>query len=316
MVKIAVLDDYQGVALSKADWGSIPGGEVTVFRDNLVEPEALARRLADFEIVCLMRERTPMPRPVFERLTKLKLLITTGARNASVDMQAAADHNVTVSGTRGTQPPTAELTWALILACMRQVAFEDRAMRRGQWQSTVGRTMAGATLGLLGLGRLGSYVAKIGKAFDMNLIAWSQNLTEAKAAEAGARLVAKDELLRTADVVTIHLVLSDRSRGLVGARELGLMKPTAYLINTSRGPIVDEAALVQALRQRRIAGAGLDVYDREPLPADHVLRGLDNVVLTPHLGYVTEDTYSVFYPDTVENIKGWLAGNPVRVIKA
>lgn len=315
MVKIAVLDDYQGVALSKAEWASIPGGQVTVFRDNLVEPEALAHRLADFEIVCLMRERTPIHRPVFERLANLKLLITTGARNASVDMAAAGAHGVVVCGTRVTNSPTAELTWGLILACMRQIAFEDRAMRRGQWQSTVGRTLSGATLGLLGLGRLGSYVAKVGKAFDMNLVAWSQNLTAAKAAEAGAKLVAKDELLKTSDIVSIHLVLSERTRGLVGERELALMKPTAYLVNSSRGPIVDEAALIDALRRRRIAGAGLDVYDREPLPADHVLRTLDNVVLTPHLGYVTEDTYDLFYSDTVENIKAWLAGSPVRVIQ-
>ena len=316
MVKIAVLDDYQGVALSKADWNSISSGEVTVFRDNLIEAEALARRLADFEVVCLMRERTPMQRPLFESLPKLKLLVTTGARNASVDMQAAGDHGVVVCGTRGTNPPTAELTWGLILACMRQIAFEDRAMRRGQWQSTVGRTLAGATLGLLGLGRLGSYVAKVGKAFDMNLIAWSQNLTEAKAAEAGAKLVTKHDLLRTADIVSIHLVLSARSRGLVGAQDFAFTKPTASLPNSSRGPLVHETALIEALRSRRIAGAGLDVYDREPLPADHVLRSLDNVVLTPHLGYVTEDTYGVFYPDTVENIKAWLAGSPVRVIKA
>lgn len=315
MVKIAVLDDYQNVARSMADWSALPAtAEVTVFNDHVADPDALVRRLQDFEIVCIMRERTAFPRAVFERLPNLRMLVTTGSRNASVDLAAATEHRVLVTHTRGTTHPTPELAWGLILALARHIPYEHRAMQEGRWQTTIGRGLNGGTLGILGLGRLGARTARIGQAFGMEVIAWSQNLTAERAAEHGARLVGKQDLFRLADVVSIHLVLSDRSRGLVGAAELALMKPTAWLINTSRGPIVDEAALIDALRNRRIAGAGLDVYGTEPLPADHPLRRLDNVVLTPHLGYVTEETYRIFYGDTVENIAAWLAGAPIRML--
>ncbi|MFN4088709.1 MAG: D-2-hydroxyacid dehydrogenase family protein [Alphaproteobacteria bacterium] len=315
MPRVAILDDYQDVARTMADWTSLPPGfEVTVFNDHVSEPAALARRLADFEVVCIMRERTPFPRAVFAQLPKLGLLVTTGMRNLSVDMAAAAAHGVTVCGTRGTTPPTPELAMGLILALARHIPFEHQAMRQGRWQTTIGRSLHGATLGLLGVGRLGSYVAKLGKAFGMEAIGWSQNLTAEKAAEQGVRRVDRDELFASADFLSIHLVLGDRSRGLVGAADFARMKPTAYLVNTSRGPIVQQDALIAALTERRIAGAGLDVYDTEPLPADHPLRRLDNVVLTPHLGYVTDDTYRLFYADTVECVAAWAKGAPVRVI--
>ncbi len=317
MVKIALLDDYQNVALKMADWSVLPGdAEVTVFNEYLGDGDAVAARLADFEIVGIMRERTPFPRALFEKLPNLKLLVTTGMRNASIDLAAAADHGVMVCGTRGLARNTVELTWALILAAARSLPFEDRRMREGGWQTTLGRDLEGATLGVIGLGRLGSQVATIGKAFGMNLLAWSQNLTGERAAEFDATLVSKDELLAQADFVTIHLVLSGRTRGLIGAAELARMKPDAYLINASRGPIVDEAALIAALEAKRIAGAGLDVYDIEPLPTDHPLRRLDNVVLSPHIGYVTGNTYRVFYGDMVEAIAGYLDGAPVRQLQA
>lgn len=315
MPKIAILDDYQHIALTMADWTALgSSAEVTVFNDHQKDEDAIAKRLADFDVVCVMRERTPMTRSLLTRLPKLRLLVTTGARNASIDMQAAADQGITVCHTRGKMHPTPELTWGLILALARHIPFEHGQMQKGKWQTTVGRTLHGSTLGLLGLGRLGSQVAHYGKAFGMNLIAWSQNLTEEKAAEQGAKRVEKDELFRQADFISIHLVLSERTRGLVSKPELSLMKPTAYLVNTSRGPIVDEEALLAALQEKVIAGAGLDTYGTEPLPSDHPMRGLDNVVLTPHLGYVTEDTMDVFYKDTVENIKAWMDGAPIRVI--
>ena len=317
MPRVAVLDDYQNVALKMADWSAIPAGyDVTVFDDHVSEPEALASRLAEFEIVCIMRERTPFPRAVFAALPKLKLLVTTGGRNLSVDVAAATEHGVTVCGTRGTTPPTPELAMGLILSLARNIPFEHRAMQEGRWQTMIGRSLHGATLVLLGVGRLGGYVAKLGKAFGMEAIGWSQNLTDEKAAEHGVKRVERDELFSRADFLSIHLVLGDRSRGLVGADDLGRMKPTAFLVNTSRGPIVQQEALIDALRERRIAGAGLDVYDVEPLPADHPLRSLDNVVLTPHLGYVTDDTYRFFYADTVECITAWAKREPVRVITA
>ena len=315
MTRIAILDDYQGVALSMADWDSLPDGcRVEVFHDHVADMAALAERLRDFEVVCIMRERTPFRQGLLSRLPKLKLLVTTGMRNASVDVQAARAQGVTVCGTAGSAHTTPELTWGLILALQRHICAEDRAMKAGGWQTTVGRGLAGATLGLLGLGRLGSEVARIGQAFRMNLIAWSENLTAERAAGLGAACVGKDELFRQSDVLSIHTLLSGRTRGLVGARELGLMKPSAVLVNTSRGPIVDEAALVEALRNRTIAGAGLDVFDTEPLPRSHPLRSLDNAVLTPHLGYVTGDTFAVMYPQTLECVQAWLAGNPVRTI--
>ena len=314
MTRVAILDDYQDVARRLADWKSLPA-EVVVFRDHLSDESQVAARLADFDVVVAMRERTPFPRSLFERLPRLRLLVTTGMRNASIDLRAAADRGVVVSGTAGLPSPTAELTWALILALVRHVPREDRATREGRWQETLGTTLKGRTLGVLGLGQLGSRVARVGKAFEMDVIAWSQNLTAERAAAVGATLAgSRDELLARADIVTIHLVLSDRTRGLVGARELGLMRPTAYLVNTSRGPIVDEDALIATLRAGKIAGAGLDVYDEEPLPADHPLRRLPNTVITPHLGYVTEETYQIFYSQALEDVRAFLAGAPVRVL--
>ncbi|HWC28860.1 MAG TPA: D-2-hydroxyacid dehydrogenase family protein [Dehalococcoidia bacterium] len=316
MVRIAVLDDYQGIALSHGGWERLPADcQVEAFRDHLSDEGALAQRLAPFEAVVAMRERTPFRRSLLERLPNLKLLITTGMRNASFDMAAAKDRGVLVCGTGGQPTPTAELSWGLIIGCVRHIAEEDKATRAGHWQTTIGPTLHGATLGCLGLGNLGSQVAKVGLAFGMNVIAWSQNLTAERAAEVGARLVSKDELFAQADVLSVHLVLSDRTRGLVGARELSLMKPTAFLINTSRGPIVDEAALIETLREKRIAGAGLDVFDEEPLPQDHPFLKLDNTLITPHLGYVTLQTYDRFYGEAVEDILGWLSGAPVRVIE-
>jgi phosphoglycerate dehydrogenase-like enzyme len=314
MARIAVLDDYQRVAHRFADWSRLAAHEVTFFHEPLGDLDAVARVLEPFEIIAAMRERTPFPAELFLRLPDLQLLVTTGMRNASIDLAAAARHEVTVCGTEALGSPTAELAWALILAVARRIPQEDRGMREGGWQSTVGVGLEGKTLGIVGLGRLGSAVARVGTAFGMRLVAWSENLTAERAAECGAELVARDELLRSADVVTIHLVLGDRTRGLIDAHELALMKPTALLVNTSRGPIVDEAALLAALESGAIAGAGLDVYDREPLPADHPLRRAPNTVLTPHLGYVTEETYRRFYGQTVEDIEAFLAGRPVRVL--
>ena len=315
MANVAVLDDYQGVALGMADWSVLPpDAQVQVFRDHLSEEDAVAQRLAEVEVVVAMRERTPFPRTLLERLPRLRLLTSTGMRNASIDMDAATQLGITVCGTRGLGYPTAELTWGLILALARQIPREDGATRQGRWQVTLGIGLNGKVLGVVGLGNLGSQVATVGKAFGMSVVAWSQNLTQERAAEFGATLVGKDELLAQSDVVTIHLVLSGRTRGLIGARELGLMKPSAYLINTSRGPIVEEDALVAALDGGRIGGAALDVFDREPLPSDHPLRRLENTVIMPHMGYVTEETYRVFFGDSVENVRAFLAGEPIRAI--
>lgn len=315
MTRVAILDDYQNVARQMSDWSVLPSDvEIQVFQDHLKDEDAVAERLKDFEIVMAMRERTPFPRSLLERLPKLKLLTTTGMRNAAIDLDAAADCGVLVCGTGGVVYPTAELTWGLILALLRYIPREDQAVRTGQWQVSMGLGLNGKTLGLMGLGRLGSQVARVGKAFQMELIAWSQNLTAERAAEFDATLVSKEELLAQSDILSIHLVLSSRSRGLIGAPELGLMKPTAYLINTSRGPLVDEQALLQALQNGTIAGAGLDVFDEEPLPLDHPLRKLDNTVITPHIGYVTTETYEIFFDHTVENIQAFLNGFPVRVL--
>lgn len=311
MTKIAILDDYHGVALDYADWSGL---DVTVFRDHVRDEARLIERLQPFDVICAMRERTGLGRSVIEGLPNLKLIATSGMRNAAIDMAAAADKGVMVCGTAGKSTPTPELAMGLILSLARSIPIESRNMRSGQWQTTIGKSLAGATLGLLGLGRLGQQVAKYARAFDMNLIAWSQNL-DAKTAEAnGAKLVDKATLFRESDFISVHLVLGDRSRGIVGADDLALMKSDAFLVNTSRGPIVDEAALLTALQERRIGGAGIDVYGVEPLPADHPIRTLDNVVLTPHLGYVTEDTFEVFYGETVENVRAWIAGDPKRVI--
>jgi phosphoglycerate dehydrogenase-like enzyme len=317
MTRIAILDDYQGVALAMADWSALQRDcEIVVFDRNLASEDEAAAALKDFEVVCLMRERMPMPRSLIARLPKLKLLVVTGAHNRTLDLAAAKERGIVVSHTRGgdSQYATPELAWALILACMRHLPEEHQRMREGGWQRTVGTALHGRTLAILGLGRLGLRMAAIGKAFGMELVAWSQNLTAERAAAAGAVLVSRDELFARADVLTIHLVLGERSRGTVGREELARMKPTAVLVNTSRGPIVDEAALIEALRGRKIRAAGLDVYDEEPLPAEHPLRRLDNVVLSPHLGYVTEGTYRAFYEDMVEDIAAWRAGAPVRVL--
>ena len=317
MTKVAVLDDYQSVALDMADWDSLPSDvTVNVFSDHLSNEDDVANRLKPYQVVVAMRERTPFQHSLLEQLPNLRLLVTTGMRNASIDLDAARDNGVTVCGTEGVPYPTAELTWGLILALLRKIPTEDQATRQGRWQVTMGEGLHGKTLGVIGLGRLGSQVASVGGAFGMNVVAWSQNLTAERASEFGATLVSKEALLSESDVVTLHLVLSGRTRGLIGAAELSLMKPSAYLVNTSRGPIVDEPALIDALRSGTIAGAGLDVFDTEPLPVDHPLRSLPNTVLTPHMGYVTSETYRVFYGDAVEDIRAFLAGSPVRVISA
>jgi len=314
-IRCAVLDDYQNVALGLADWASLPDIDVEVFNQPIGDQAAVVEALQGFAVVCLMRERTPFPAAVFAGLPDLRLVVTSGMRNAAIDLAAAQERHIPVCGTESPGNPTAELTWGLILELTRRIGFENARLKAGAWwQSTLGLDLAGRTLGVIGLGKLGSKVAQVGRAFGLEVIAWSQNLTADKAREAGAMLVSKEELFRRADFVTVHLQLSSRTRGLIGARELGLMKPSAYFINTSRGPIVDEAALIGALRQGRIAGAGLDVYDVEPLPVYHPLRKLDNAVLTPHLGYVTQDNYRRFYEQMVENIRAWQAGTPLRVL--
>ncbi|MGE5268688.1 MAG: D-2-hydroxyacid dehydrogenase family protein [Thiohalocapsa sp.] len=321
---MSILDDYQGVALDMADWSPVRarGIEIAVERFPFADEDDVVRSLADSEIVCAMRERTAFPRRVVERLPKLKLLITTGMRNASFDMAALKDRGVTVCGTGGPigapgvggNEDTAELAWGLILGAARRIAEDHAFMRLGGWQTRVGHRVAGKTLGLLGLGRLGSAVARVGLAFGMQAIAWSQNLTAEKAAAQGVERVEKDELFRRSDILSVHLVLSDRSRGLVGAREIALMKPSAILVNTSRGPICDTDAVIAALQEGRLAYAGFDVYDKEPLPIDHPLRRAPNVILTPHIGYVTDENYRSSYPQIVENVLGFLDGKPVRVI--
>jgi len=317
MTRVAILDDFQQVAVQIVDWAAaLPGADVTSFADHLVDEDAVAARLAEFDVVVAMRERTPFRRSLLARLPRLRLLVTTGMRNAAIDLAAAAELGVTVCGTAGSGNSTVELTWALILSVVRHVPEEDASIRAGGWQRTLGTDLAGASLGVLGLGNLGRRVAAIGLAFGMDVIAWSQNLTAEAAAGVGARRVEREELFRLADVLTIHLVLSDRTRGLVGAAELALMKPTAYLVNTSRGPIVDEAALAEHLRAGRIAGAALDVYGVEPLPTGDPLRTLPRSVLTPHLGYVSERTYRTFYREAAEDVAAFLAGRPVRTLPA
>jgi len=314
--RCAILDDYQNVALKLADWSPVAKDvEITVFNQPLGGQDKVIKALADFEIVCGMRERTPFPRAVIEALPKLKLLITTGARNASFDLEAAKERKVAVCGTPGVGNPTAGIAIGLMLELTRRIGYENARMKAGElWQTTIGLDLDGHTLGVVGLGKLGTRVAQIAKAFGMKVIAWSQNLTPEKCHEAGVQYAGKEDLLRQADFITIHVVLSARTRGLLGAKELSLMKPTAYLINTSRGPIIDEAALLAALKEGRIAGAGLDVFDTEPLPVDHPLRRLDNVVLTPHLGYVSVQNYRAYFAGVVEDIRGFLDGKPVRAM--
>jgi phosphoglycerate dehydrogenase-like enzyme len=316
LTRIAVIDDYQGIAPAMADWARLPeSASVEFFSDHLEGEDRLVERLLPFEVIVAMRERTPFPRGLLGRLKNLRLLVTTGMRNAAIDLQAAKDAAITVAGTRGLPTPTAELTWGLILALVRHIPEEDRAVKAGRWQSTIGPSLSGKTLGVIGLGNLGSQVATVGRALGMEVLAWSQNLTRERAGQFGARLASKEQLLSSSDIVTIHLVLSDRTRRLVGRPEFGLMKKDAYLVNTSRGPIVDEQALVQALHEGVIAGAALDVYDREPLPAGHPLLSAPNTVLTPHLGYVTTDGYRVFYGDALDDILAFLEGEPLRVIR-
>src|SRR6201988_2506590 len=306
-IRIAVLDDYQAVALSLADWSVLDGrATVTVFNDHLADSDAVVERLQPFDIVCVMRERTPMTRTIIERLPKLRMIASTGTRNASIDLKAAEERGVQVVHTGYTSAPTIELTWALILGSARNLVAENTSLRGGGWQRSVGDDMAGRTLGVLGLGNIGGAVARIGNAFGMKVIAWSQNLTTARAAEVGATLVSVQKLFQEADIVSLHLVLSGRTRGLVGAAELALMKRTARLVNTSRGPIVVEADLIAALAAGRIAGAAIDVFDQEPLPLDHPFRTLPNLLATPHIGYVSRGLYTRFYQDTVENIRRWL----------
>jgi phosphoglycerate dehydrogenase-like enzyme len=321
-MKIVVLDDYQHVARSFGAFDSLPADvSVEVLHEHIDDPNVLVTALRGAEVVVAMRERTPFGAAEFDGLPDLRLLVTTGMVNAALDLEAAAAHGVVVSGTGMAggsvkSSNTAELTWALILGVQRHVVEEDRALRAGRWQTTVGTDLAGSTLGVLGLGRLGSQVARIGLAFDMRVIAWSENLTAERAAAAGADYVRKDELFERSDVLTIHQKLSDRTLGLVGAAQLAAMKPSAVLINTSRGPIVDQDALVAALHAGAIAGAGLDVYDREPLPAGHPLRNTPRTVLLPHLGYVTRSGYQTMYEQIVEDIVAWRADAPVRLLTA
>lgn len=307
MIRIAILDDYQNASLEMADWSPLAGRAViTVFNDHLSNFDEIVERLLPFDVVCVMRERTPLPRNVIERLPNLKLIASTGPVNASIDVAAAGDHGIAVVHTGYRSDPTIEFTWALILASARHIVTESNSVRSGGWQQTVGTDLRGKTLGVLGLGRIGSQVARVGSAFGMNLIAWSQNMTPEAAKAAGAILVSKDQLFERADILTIHLVLSSRTRGLVGAAELERMKPTARLINASRGPIVEEQALISVLKNKQIAGAAIDVFDIEPLPPSHPFRTLDNVLATPHIGYVSDGLYKTFYEDTVSNIRKWL----------
>ena len=320
MLKIAILDDYVKVALQSADWSVLRGkAEITVFDRHLSEDEA-ASRLQPFDVLCTVRERMSLPRSLFERLPNLKLVTIIGMTLPNLDMAAATEHGVIVAHSNFANPlyagvfnATPELTWGLMIAVVRQFNLESRRMRSGGWQSTIGTILAGRTLALLGLGRIGKRMATYARAFDMKVIAWSQNLTEETANAVGARRVEKDDLFRLADVLSIHVQLSDRTRGLVTARELALMKPEAYFINTSRGPIVVEKDLIAALRSATIAGAGIDVFDVEPPPADHPFRTMDNVTLTPHLGYVTRETLRAFYTDTVEAVVAFLDRKPIRV---
>ncbi len=315
-VRCAILDDYQNVAVKSADWSKVKGDvEIKAFNEHLGAGQSVIAALKDYAIVVAMRERTAFPRAVIEALPNLKLLITTGMRNASIDTEAAKARGVTVCGTGSFGSPTSGIAIGLMLELTRHIGYENARLHAGAtWQSTIGPDLEGMTLGILGLGKLGARTAAIAKAFGMKVIAWSQNLTAERCQEVGVGHVGKDDLFRQSDFITIHNVLSARSRGMVGAKEFGLMKPSAFLINTSRGPIVDEAAMLAALRDKKIAGAGLDVFDTEPLPLDHPLRKMDNVVLTPHLGYVSEQNYKHYFAGVVEDIRGFLDGKPVRVM--
>jgi phosphoglycerate dehydrogenase-like enzyme len=312
---VTVLDDYQGVALESADWARVTDRfDVEVLTEHVADQTALVDRLRDSEIVVAMRERTVFSAGVLRELPALRLLVTTGMKNAAIDLDAASDLGITVCGTSASGTPVPEITIGMIIALTRNFVAEDAAVRAGGWQHTIGPGLAGLTLGVVGLGRLGTPVARLAQAFDMNVVAWSPNLTAERALEHGVRAVGKAELFASSDVVTIHMPLSERSRGLIGAAEFAAMKASGYLVNTSRGPIVDEAALVDALRTGRIAGAALDVYAVEPLPVDHPLRSLSNTLLLPHIGYVTTDAYRTWYGEVVEDIVAWVEGAPVRVL--
>ena len=314
-MKLAILDDYQGTAKDLADWSKLPAGvEVEFFQDHIVDEDQLVERLGDFDLVQGMRERTPFPRSVLSRLPNLRLLITTGRRNASFDIEAASELGITVCGTNGGGEGTTELTWGLILAMLRHIPEEERRSRAGSWGTTVGIGVKGKTLGLIGLGHIGSLVARVAKAFDMNVIAWSQNMTHERANECGATLVDKETLFRDSDIVSVHLVLSDRTRGLVGKSDLAFMKPSAYIVNTSRGPIIDEMALIDVLERKAIAGAALDTFVIEPLPKDHPFFKTPNTLISPHLGYVIDDSDEAFYAGVIENVRAFTSGEPVRTI--
>ena len=316
MMRVALLDDYQGVALRLADWKSLqPEVQVEAFPEHIRDLDELAKRLHTFECVVLMRERTALKRPLIEKLPNLKLVITTGMQNNSVDAAALAERGIVFCGTDGLGHSTAELTWGLILCLLRNIPHEDHALRQGRWQTKIGFGAKGKTLGIIGLGRLGKMVAGYGKAFGMEVIGWSRSFNAEKAAELGIKSVSKDELLAQSDIVTIHVGLSDSSRGLLGAPDLARMKPTSYLVNTSRAPIVDEAALLAALKGRKIAGAAIDVFENEPVTKGHLFFDLDNVVVTPHLGYAIEENFRINYTSAIENIRAFLDGKPIRLIK-
>ncbi|MEM9359316.1 MAG: D-2-hydroxyacid dehydrogenase family protein [Pseudomonadota bacterium] len=312
-MKIAVVDDYQKIAREMADWSAIEAShDLTFFHQPLGDRDAVVAALKDFDVLCVMRERTLFDRATLEGLTNLKFLVTSGMRNAAIDLEYLKERGIPVCGTGGSTTATPELAWGLILSLARHIPTENQRMREGGWITTLGVDLAGNTLGIVGLGRLGAMMAKVGNAFGMNVIAWSQNLTDEQAAEAGAKRVSKEDLFRQSDFITIHYKLSERSTGLVGAAELDLMKPTAFIVNTSRGPIIDNDALIAALTAGQIGGAGLDVYDDEPLAKDHPIRSCPRTVLTPHLGYVSEATYRQFYGETVEDLAAWFAGSPIR----
>ncbi len=315
MIRVAILDDYQDAARRLADWSPLEGrASLTTFHDHVADADDVVARLLPFDAVCVVRERTPLPRAILERLPRLRLIASTTMRNASIDLAAARELGITVCGTGSPSLGAPVLTWGLILALLRRIPSQAASLRSGGWQTEVGADLHGRTLAVLGLGRIGAHVARVGQAFGMDVVAWSQNLTVEAATAHGVRLLPKAEFFAAADVLTIHLVLGDRTRGIVGAAELAAMKPSAVLVNTARGPLVDEAALIAALRAGRLAGAALDVFEREPLPADHPFRTMDSVLATPHIGFVTEATLRQFYGETVDNLRAWLDGAPIRVL--
>jgi len=314
-MRLAILDDFENVALELAPWEQLdPKIKIDVFKDHLVKEDVLVDRLLPYDIVVIMRERTPFPRSLIKRLSNLKLLVTSGRVNRAIDLAACKENAIVVCGTESSKNAPAELTWGLIISLMRRISQANRSIREGRWGDGIGNGLHGKVLGIMGLGKLGTQVARVGLAFGMQVIAWSQNLTSEKAAGVGAVRVEKDSLFSASDVISIHLVLSERTRGLIGAHEIGLMKPSAYIVNTSRGPIIQETALIEALEKGSIAGAGLDVYDQEPLSSDHPYVSLPNTVLTPHVGYVTKESFKTYFSQALEDVTAWLEGRPVRVL--